>query len=49
MSTTSEVDERRTRRILKEAIDCFNNELMGEEERMLLLDQIKRLRRFLTS
>jgi hypothetical protein len=48
VSTTSVVDERRTRRILKEAIDRFNNELMGDEERMLLLDQIKRLRRFLT-
>lgn len=45
MSTTSVVDERRTRRILEEAVDRFNNELMDDEERMLLLDRIKRLRR----
>jgi hypothetical protein len=29
---------------LKEAIERFNNELMDDEERMLLLDRIKRLR-----
>jgi len=48
VSTTSVVDERRIRRILEEAINRFNNELMGDEERMLLLDRIKRLRKFLT-
>ena len=30
---------------LKEAIARFNNELMDDEERMLLLDRIRRLRR----
>jgi hypothetical protein len=30
---------------LKEAIDRFNYELMNDEERQLLLDRIKRLRR----
>jgi hypothetical protein len=29
---------------LKEAIDRFENELLPDEERMLLLDRIKRLR-----
>jgi hypothetical protein len=45
VSTTSVVDERRIRRILKEAVQRFNNELLDDEERQLLLDRIKRLRR----
>ena len=45
MSTTSVVDERRIRRILEEAMDRFNNELLGDEERQHLLDRITRLRR----
>ena len=45
MSTTSVVDERRIRCILEEAMDRFNNELLGDEERQHLLDRIKRLRR----
>ncbi len=45
MATTSVVDEWRIRRILAEAVDRFNNELLPDEERMLLLDRIKRLRR----
>ena len=49
MSNTSVVDERRIRRILKEAIDRFNNELMGDEERMLLHDRITRLRKSLAA
>jgi hypothetical protein len=32
------------RAILREAIDRFNHELMDDEERMLLLDRIKKLR-----
>lgn len=45
MDTTSVVDERRIRRILEEAVDRFNNELMDYEERQLLFDRIKQLRR----
>ena len=33
------------RTILREAEDRYRNELMGDEERMLLLDRIRRLRR----
>jgi hypothetical protein len=32
---------------LKEAVDRFNHELMSDEERMVLLDRIKRLRKSL--
>ena len=35
------------RTILREAVQRFNNELMDDEERMLLLDRIKRLRKAL--
>ena len=45
MATTSVVDERRIRRILEEAVQRFNNELLPDEERLLLLDRIRRLRR----
>jgi hypothetical protein len=33
------------RMILREALDRYRNELLADEERMLLLDRIKRLRR----
>jgi hypothetical protein len=46
MATTSVPKAERLRRIaLKEAVDRFNNELLPDEERQLLLDRIKRLRR----
>ena len=35
------------RTILREAEDRYRNELMNDEERMLLLDRIRRLRRTL--
>ena len=35
------------RTVLREAVHRFNNELMDDEERMLLLDRIKRLRKAL--
>ena len=35
------------RTVLREATQRFNHELMGDEERMLLLDHIKRLRKAL--
>ena len=35
----------RMARILAEAEDRYRNELMDDEERMVLLDRIKRLRR----
>ena len=35
----------RRRKILQEAVERFNNELMDAEERGLLLDRIRRLRR----
>ena len=31
--------------ILREAVDRFNHELVADEERQLLLDRIKRIRR----
>jgi hypothetical protein len=45
MATTSVPKPERLRRsALKEAVDRFNNELMSDAERQLLLDRIKRLR-----
>jgi hypothetical protein len=35
------------RTVLREATQRFNNELMDDEERQLLLDRIKRLRKAL--
>ncbi len=49
MATTSVVDERRIRRMLEEAIERFNHEILDDEERVLLLDQIKRLKKSLAS
>ena len=39
----------RIRKILKEAEDRYANEMLNEEERLLLLDRIRRLRRKLAS
>jgi hypothetical protein len=39
--------ERRIGRILEEAETRYRNEILDDEERMLLLDRIKRLRRTL--
>ena len=36
-----------SRTILREAVNRFNHELMDDEERQLLLDRIKRLRKAL--
>jgi hypothetical protein len=48
MATTSVPKAERLRsaraHALKEAVERFNNELMSDEERQLLLDRIKRLR-----
>jgi hypothetical protein len=41
----STAKERRMARILAEAEDRYRNEILDDEERMLLLDRIKRLRR----
>jgi hypothetical protein len=49
MASTSVPKAERLRLILKEAVARFNNELLSDEERMLLLDRIKRLRRALGS
>ena len=46
-STSVPKAERRIRRILEEAINRFNHELLPDEERMLLLDRIRRLQRVL--
>ena len=43
--TTKDTANEQLRTILREAIERFNNELMDDEERMLLLDRIRRLRR----
>jgi hypothetical protein len=49
MATTSLPKAERLRNArtlaLKEAVERFNNELMDDEERQLLRDRIKRLRR----
>jgi glucosamine 6-phosphate synthetase-like amidotransferase/phosphosugar isomerase protein len=37
--------DRVLRRVLREAVDRFNHELLDDEERQMLLDRIKRLRR----
>jgi len=37
--------DRVLRQVLREAVDRFNHELLDDEERQLLLDRIKRLRR----
>jgi hypothetical protein len=51
VTNTSVQDERaslaRMCRILREAEERYRNELLEDEERMLLLDRIKRLRKTL--
>jgi len=51
MATTSVPKAERLRTVralaLQEAIDRFNHELMDDEQRHLLLDRIKRLRKAL--
>lgn len=44
-------DRKRTARILalKEAMDRFDHELMDDEERLMLLERIKRLKKSLAS
>jgi hypothetical protein len=44
-STSVPKDEKRMLAILREAEERFKHELMDDEERMLLLDRIRRLRR----
>jgi hypothetical protein len=44
-SSASSAQERRIRRILEEATERFNNGLLPDGERIVLLDRIKRLRR----
>jgi hypothetical protein len=48
-STQPKAERLRTARALalKEAIERFNRELMDDEERMILLDRIKRLKKSL--
>jgi hypothetical protein len=45
MANTSVLKAERLRTILREATERYNRELMDDEERMLLLDRIKRIRR----
>jgi hypothetical protein len=45
VTNTSVLKAERLRTILREATHRFNNELLDDEERQLLLDRIKRLRR----
>ena len=44
-SLAEECRDERRRTILREAEARYRNELMDDEERQLLLDQIKRIRR----
>ena len=45
MDTTSVLKAERLRTILREATERYNRELLDDEERQLLLDRIKRIRR----
>ncbi len=51
MATTSLPKDkaRRMERILAEAIERYEHELLPDEERILLLDRVKRLRKTLAS
>ncbi len=49
MATTSVPKTKRMERILEEAVERFNHELLDDEERQLLLDRIQRLRRQLAN
>jgi len=45
MADTSVLEAERLRTILREATEWYNSELLDDEERHLLLDRIRRLRR----
>jgi len=45
MANTSVLKAERLRTILREATERYNRELLDDEERQLLLDRIKRIRR----
>ena len=45
MSNTSVLEAERLRTILREATERYNRELLDDEERQLLLDRIRRIRR----
>jgi len=45
MANTSVLKAERLRTILREATERYNHELLDDEERELLLDRIRRLRR----
>jgi len=45
MANTSVLKAERLRTILREATERYNHDLLDDEERMLLLDRIRRLRR----
>ena len=45
MDTKSLSKDELREKVLKEAVDRFNNELLGEEERLELRDRIARLRK----
>ncbi len=52
--TTTSVDQATRKRIaremaLREAVDRYNHELMNDEERLLILERIKRLQKSLAS
>jgi hypothetical protein len=47
MTTSSVLRDEVLRVILREALNRYRNELLGDEERQLLLDRIRRLRRSL--
>ena len=47
MANTSVLKAERLRTILREATERYNRELMDDEERQLLQDRIKRIRRTL--
>jgi hypothetical protein len=49
LSTNTVTKDDCRRKILAEAIERFNLELMDDEERLLLLDRIKRLKKSLKS
>ena len=45
MANTSVLEAERLRTILREATERYNRELLDDEERQLLLDRIKHIRR----
>ena len=47
MANTSVLKAERLRTILREATHRYNHELLDDEERQLLLDRIKQIRRWL--